>query len=73
MARKVYRVVPAGGMWQVTHEGAPLSTHDTKPPAVSAGQTVAQANQPSQLVVHRTDGTFEYEYTYGDDPFPPAG
>lgn len=73
MARKVYRVVPAGSDWQVTHNGRVLSTHHTKPPAVSAGQAVAKANQPSQLVVHRADGTIEYEYTYGDDPFPPAG
>ncbi|TFV62046.1 DUF2188 domain-containing protein [Geodermatophilus sp. DF01-2] len=74
MARKVYRVLPAGGSWKVAGpSGSALSTHYTKPPAVSAGQAAAKANQPSQLVVHKADGTFEYEYTYGDDPFPPKG
>lgn len=55
MARKVYRVVPAGGNWQVKHEGA---VH-TKEAAVDAGRKVAIANQPSQLVVHKADGTIE--------------
>jgi len=73
MARKVYRVVPHQGNWAVTHNGYVVSTHILKENAVTAGQTVAKANQPSQLVVHRADGTIEYEYTYGSDPFPPAG
>jgi len=73
MARKIYRVVPNGGLWSVTHAGQTLSNHATKPPAVSAGQQVAKGNERSQLMVHRGDGTFEYEYTYGDDPYPPIG
>lgn len=73
MSRKIYRVVPSGTRWQVKHNGLVLSNHVTKPPAVAEGQKVAKANKPSQLVVHRSDGTIEYEYTYGNDPFPPAG
>lgn len=73
MARKVYRVVPNAGDWDVTHEGQVLSHHYLKDNAVEAGKKVAKANQPSQLVVHKADGTFEYEHTYGDDPFPPRG
>jgi hypothetical protein len=73
MARKVYRVVPAGSQWELKHNGVVLSRHVTKPPAVTAGQATAKTNQPSQLVVHKADGTIEYEYTYGDDPYPPAG
>jgi len=38
-----------------------------------AGTKVAKANQPSQLIVPRKDGTIEYEHTYGNDPFPPRG
>lgn len=72
-ARKIYRVQHLDESWQVRHDGHTLSRHVLKDGAVSAGQKVAKANQPSQLVVHRLDGTFEYEYTYGDDPFPPAG
>jgi hypothetical protein len=73
MARKVYRVVPSSGDWEVTHNGQSLSRHYLKENAVEAGKKVAKANQPSQLVVHKADGTFEYEHTYGDDPYPPRG
>jgi hypothetical protein len=73
MARKVYRVVPNGSQWRVTHDGGILSNHVTKEGAVSAGRVVAKANRPSQLMVHKADGTFEYEYTYDGDPYPPRG
>jgi hypothetical protein len=73
MARKVYRVQYVSAEWQVRHDGSKLSGHAVKTDAVSAGQTKAKANQPSQLVVHKQDGTIEYEYTYGDDPYPPKG
>lgn len=72
-ARKVYRVLPDGGDWVVKHDGVVLSRHYTKQPAIDAGQKVAKANQPSQLVVHRADGTIEFEWTYGNDPYPPKG
>lgn len=73
MARKIYRVVPNQGNWNVTHNGTVLSHHYLKDTAVDAGKKVAKANQPSQLVVCKADGTFEYEHTYGNDPFPPIG
>ncbi|MUL43169.1 DUF2188 domain-containing protein [Streptomonospora sp. PA3] len=73
MARNIYWAVPSGSQWQVKHEQRVLSTHPTKDKAVEEGQRVAKANQPSQLRVMRADGTFEYEYTYGSDPFPPVG
>lgn len=73
MARKRYDVVPASTNWAVTHLGSVLSTHALKSVAVDAGVRVATANQPSQLVIHRADGTIEDERTYGNDPFPPRG
>jgi hypothetical protein len=75
MARSIYDVTTHPNGWQVKKRGnaSASSVHATKDAAVTAGQTLAKANQPSQLVVHKSDGTFEYEYTYGDDPFPPAG
>lgn len=72
-ARSVYRVQYISARWCVRHQQSTLSTHVTKDAAVSAGQKLAKANQPSQLVVHKMDGTIEYEYTYGNDPFPPSG
>jgi hypothetical protein len=73
MARKVYRVVPLGTNWQVKHDGKVLSNHALKSLAIDAGKKAALANQPSQLVIHRADGTIETEYTYGNDPYPPVG
>jgi hypothetical protein len=72
-ARKVYHVVPDGDMWRVKHDGTVVSSHYTKAAAVDAGRTVAKANIPSQLVVHKSDGAIETEWTYGDDPYPPKG
>lgn len=73
MARKRYWVVPDGGNWAVKHDGTVLSRHVLKTNAVAAGQKEAKANQPSQLTVMRENGTIEYEYTYGDDPYLPSG
>lgn len=69
--RKIYRVVPAASKWQVKHEGIVLSTHQVKQDAIDSGRRVAKANAPSQLFVHRADGTIEFEWTYGNDPYPP--
>lgn len=71
--RKVFRVQYISQRWCVRHEQRTLSTHVTKDTAVTEGTKVAKANQPSQLVVHKMDGTIEFEYTYGGDPFPPVG
>jgi hypothetical protein len=73
MPRKIYWVKPNGDWWVVTYDQSILSTHYTKSAAVDAGQKVAKENQPSQLRVMKSDGTFDYEYTYGADPYPPRG
>lgn len=73
MARKIYRVLPSGSRWELKHDGTVLMSHNNKEPVVDQGQATAKENQPSQLMVHRADGTIEYEYTYGDDPYPPPG
>ncbi|UYN92474.1 MAG: DUF2188 domain-containing protein [Anaerolineales bacterium] len=68
MARKVYHVVPSGESWLVKLSGEVLSKHYHKDNAVTEAVRLAKASQPSQVLVHRRDGTFEYEYTYGQDP-----
>lgn len=73
MARNVYRVVPDGTDWEVTHDGSVLSRYVRKDDAVERGRKYAIADQPSQLVVHRSNGTIEFEWTYGNDPYPPVG
>ena len=73
MARSQYHVVPADEGWGVEKDSKVLSSHGTKDEAISAGRDKAKADQPSQLVVHTRDGKIETEFTYQDDPFPPAG
>ena len=73
MARRQFHVVPAGSMWQVKSNGQVLTSHYTKDPAAESGVKYAKANQPSELYIHRADGTIEDRRTYGDDPYPPAG
>lgn len=73
MARKRYDVVYKLSQWHVTHASQTVSTHLAKSTAIDAGVALARRNQPSQLVIHRVDGTIEDERTYGDDPFPPRG
>ncbi|WP_311208432.1 MULTISPECIES: DUF2188 domain-containing protein [unclassified Aeromicrobium] len=73
MARARYDVVYKASTWRVAHRGQTLSTHALKDPAITAGVRAATNNHPSQLIVHRMDGTIEDERTYGNDPFPPRG
>lgn len=65
--------MPHGTNWQVKYNGDVLTSHYTKDPAIQSGRGYAQANMPSQLVIHKADGTIETEYTYGNDPYPPKG
>lgn len=73
MTRSQYHVVPAGDAWKVEQGSKVAGTYDTKNEAIEQGRKVARGDQPSQLVVHTADGRIETEYTYKDDPFPPAG
>lgn len=73
MARTHYRVVPDGSIWQLRRERETLSKHTFKYQAIEAGQSIARANPPSMLIIHKADGTIETEWTYGDDPYPPKG
>lgn len=76
-ARKVYHVVHsnAAGNWQIKLQSNPqaLSVYRTKEEAVAAGRIIARAAGLGQLIVHKLDGTFETEYTYGKDPAGSVG
>jgi poly(hydroxyalkanoate) granule-associated protein len=65
----VFHLLPDGDNWAVRREGedADLSVHGTKKPAMDSARGIAQAAEPSRLVVHRADGTIQTTYNYGDD------
>jgi poly(hydroxyalkanoate) granule-associated protein len=64
--RVVYHVATHEDGWKVEREGTtkPLTTHGTKDEALDAARTAAQTTTPSQVVVHRMDGTIQTHYTY---------
>jgi len=75
-ARKVYHVSPASEAgWKVQGEGesSPSSTHGTKDEAIAEAKTLAKSHELGQVIVHKKDGKFQTEYTYGEDPDPPKG
>lgn len=65
--RKVFHLLPHEGGWQVKKANAdkPEATRDTKKDALSVGRDVAKKHEPSQLVIHRADGTIQSASSYG--------
>ncbi len=69
--RKVWHVVPnPDGDWAVRREGAQRASglYRNKAEAIERAKELAKANEPSQIKIHREDGTFQTEHTYGADP-----
>jgi len=69
--RTVYHVLPNGEKgWKAEDTGSKkvVLENDTKAELVKKIKEKARKEEPSQVVVHKKDGTFEYESTYGDDP-----
>lgn len=77
MARIEYRVLSAQGDWRVTKDGVDVSRHANKDDAVEQARSLAKQDKAnghdSQLLVQKSDGTWQTEWTYGNDPFPPRG
>jgi hypothetical protein len=74
--RTSYHVVPASDSppdqrWQVQHKEGRRTVRDsfrTQKQAIDAARDQAKQQQPSQIIVHGTDGRIRDEYTYGSDP-----
>ena len=69
--RTVYHVLPSGEKgWKAedTETKKVVLENNTKAELVKKIKEKARKEEPSQVVVHKKDGTFEYESTYGDDP-----
>lgn len=66
--RTVYHLMPHDKGWQVKKTGKSKaeSVHEKKRPARDEARRLASKNEPSQLVIHRTDGTIETVHTYGE-------
>ena len=70
--RTKFHVTPFHNGWQVKAEGAAEfdqeAVVDTKEHAIDLARGHARQVQPSQVIVHKSDGVIEEEFTYGDDP-----
>ena len=75
--RKVLYVSPHGTQWKVHWQGESNGKiFDKKEDAIKYARSLV-ASLPegtcSQIIVQRADGTFQTEWTYGQDPYPPRG
>jgi len=70
-----YHVVHDQKGWKVERENSSRasSRHETQSDAIDAARAIAQNNQESQVIIHRKDGKFREERTFGNDPYPPKG
>jgi hypothetical protein len=69
--RKVYHVVYQDEVWKVKQErGYTIANgkFDNKAEAVERAKEAAKRAKLGQVIVHKRDGKFQTEYTYGDDP-----
>lgn len=68
--RTVYHVTPNANGWEVKRAGSDETEVlvDDKDNAVDHARQLAEANRPSQVVIHTRDGKIAEERTYGDDP-----
>lgn len=64
--RTVLHVSPNEERWEIRAEGnkAPSKTFDTKEEAVTFARGMAHRRVPSELVIHRADGSEQDRHTY---------
>lgn len=75
MRNKIY-VLSHGLKWKIQCDHCQIWIADTKAEAVSFARKHVGGLPPgtlAQILVQRTDGTWQTEWTYGKDPFPPRG
>ena len=72
LGRHVYRVTPgpASGDWLVAKEGEarPRGSRPSRRQALELARELAQADQPSKILVEAPDGTLADERVFGADP-----
>jgi poly(hydroxyalkanoate) granule-associated protein len=67
--RTVFHVSPHDEGWKLMLEGKkdPVSVHSTKDEAMTAAREAAKKAEPSQVVVHKMDGTIQSQFGYGEE------
>lgn len=74
--RKKYHVTQKpDGSWAGKAQGGERASAvgDTKAEVVKRTIEIAKNKSSSQVIIHKMDGKFQEERTYGNDPHPPEG
>jgi arginyl-tRNA synthetase len=69
--RTVYHVLPDGEKgWKAENieNKKIVAQGKNKEAVVKEIKEKTNKEEPSQVIIHKSDGTFQYESTYGDDP-----
>lgn len=68
--RTIYHIVPRDKGWGVkkAESSRCSSIHRKKSTALKKAKRLAKESKPSQVKIHKRDGTFQREHTYGPDP-----
>ncbi len=63
-----YHLKPREEGWEIRQEGAKKAERlfDTKREALDAARELARQNEPSRLIVYRTDGSVANRHAYGE-------
>lgn len=75
MRKKIY-VLSYGNQWKVQCEHCNSKVTNTQSEAIGIAKkhvSDLREGELSQILIQRDDGRFRTEWTYGSDPFPPAG
>ena len=76
MSRTKYHVTKRkDGSWQGKKQGSKRASTlgTTKATVVKKTTELAKKEGNSQVIIHKQDGKFQEERTYGNDPHPPKG
>jgi hypothetical protein len=77
MARTQYFVTLHENQWKIVLDGKHHGPYPTQKQAiraaVDAAHTEGKAGRDAQVLVQGEDHQFRTEWTYGHDPYPPAG
>ena len=74
--RKKYHVTQKpDGTWAGKAQGGQRASTvgNTKAEALKRTIEIAKNKPSSQVIIHKRDGKFQEERTYGNDPYPPKG
>jgi hypothetical protein len=68
--RTQIHLVPEGERWKVQIDGNSNATsaHDTKDAALAAARDLAHQRAPSQLIIHRQNGSVQTRHSYNPNP-----